>query len=95
MTRRLLPRYSTFSTVDDYFREDEITAAGLAALTVRTVLVAAANDAVFPVRRLYGLAGSPNLELCIHCTGGHMGFVDLFPSRHWLPGEVLTLIRDR
>ncbi len=95
MTKWLLPRYSAFSTIEDYFREYEVTAADLAALTVQTVIVAAANDAVSPVRDLYELAGSPNLELRIHRTGGHMGFVDLFPYRHWLPDEVLALIRDR
>ncbi len=94
MTRWLLPRYSTFATIDAYFSKYDVTRAHLDELEVKTAIVAAVNDAVIPVSDLYALEGSPNLTLRIYRTGGHMGFVDLFPYRHWLPDEVLALIRD-
>ncbi len=46
-----------------------------------------------PVRDLYMLEQHEYLKVAIHPVGGHMGFVDIFPYRRWLPHAVLEELR--
>lgn len=93
MTEWLVHNHSDYTNADEYFQHYAVASAATTSLTVRTTIVTAMNDAVIPVADLYALAPHPLLALRIHRTGGHMGFVDLFPYRHWLPQEIVRLIQ--
>ncbi|MGL4650721.1 MAG: YheT family hydrolase [Caldilineaceae bacterium] len=94
MTARVTPRYSPWATEEEYFAHYAIGNEALTDLRVATTVIAAADDRVIPVRDIYRLEPHDHLKVQIHRTGGHMGFVDIFPYRRWLPQAVLAELRD-
>ena len=79
-----------FATVDDYFRAYAVLGDDLANLTVRTTIITAADDPVVPVVDFYALAPHPLLDIQIHPTGGHCGFIDAPPLRFLMPEMILA-----
>lgn len=80
MTEWLVRNHSDYANAGTLLSNiTQFPRARTASLTVRTTIVSAMNDVVIPVANLYALAPHPLLALRIHHTGGHMGFVDLFP----------------
>ena len=61
----------------------------LAQLTVRTTILTARNDPVIPVVDFYTLAPHPLLDVQIHASGGHCGFIDAPPVRHRMADLIL------
>jgi hypothetical protein len=55
---------------------------------VPTTVIAAEDDAVIPVSDFREFTEHDYFHMHIHKTGGHMGFVDIFPYRRWLPTVV-------
>lgn len=95
MTEWLIPRYSTFSSADEYFAAYAVTGGATATLRVPTVVITAANDPVIPVADFFALAPSPYLRIQIHPTGGHVGFLNASsPLRHCLPDLVLAELAE-
>jgi predicted alpha/beta-fold hydrolase len=90
MTEWLVRGYTEYGSADTYFAEYAVLGSALAGLCVSTTIITAANDEVIPVADFYGLAPSPYLQIQIHPTGGHVGFLDLSPLRHCLPEMVLA-----
>lgn len=93
MTEWLVRALDLFADADDYFAHYRVAPQDIEPLNVRTTIITAENDAVIPVADIRALPAHPMLDVRIHPTGGHMGFVDVFPVRHWLPGAVLQAIR--
>lgn len=98
MTEWLLQRYGhlarqDFRTADDYFAAYAVPHHALNDLRVRTTIITAMDDPVIPVVDFYALAPHPLLDVQIHETGGHMGFVDAMPVRHRLPDLVMAELR--
>ncbi|MDQ3249061.1 MAG: alpha/beta fold hydrolase [Chloroflexota bacterium] len=83
-------RYGDFANAKEYFNAYRVTSDALQSLTVPTTIITAQDDPVIPVADFYALAPHPLLDVQIHATGGHVGFVDIFPLRHRLP----TLLLD-
>lgn len=99
MTDWIIERYGHlshghFRTADDYFRTYSVPFDGFAHLTVPTTILAAANDPVIPVVDFYALAPHPLLDIQIHPTGGHCGFMDVLPLRHRMPALVLAALEQ-
>lgn len=90
MTEWLVTRYAGYESSDAYFAAYSVLNGALAGLRVPTTIITAANDGVIPVADFYGLAPNPYLQIQIHPTGGHVGFLDLVPLRHCLPDMVLA-----
>lgn len=91
MTQWLVTRYTDFASADAYFAAYAVLGNALAGLKVPTTIITAANDNVIPVADFYGLAPNANLQIQIHPTGGHVGFLDISsPLRHCLPEMVLV-----
>ncbi len=78
-------RYGTFQSADEYFAAYTVTPTALAGLTVPTTIISALDDPVIDVADFYALPTHPLLEIQLHPSGGHVGYVDLFPLRHHLP----------
>ena len=89
LTDRLVRMFGLFPDAEAYFTAYGVRGAAFEDLRVPTHIITAANDAVIPVVDFYALKPHPLLDLEIHPTGGHVGFVDGLPLRHRLPAMVL------
>ena len=78
-----------FQNADEYFAAYSILGDTLTALTVRTTIITAKNDPVIPVVDFYTLSPHPLLDVQIHATGGHCGFIDAPPVRHRMADLIL------
>ncbi len=79
----------SFRNADEYFAAYAVLGDALTTLTVRTTILTAQNDPVIPVIDFYELAPHPLLDVQIHPTGGHCGFVDAPPVRHRMADLIL------
>jgi len=84
--------YGDFRTATEYFAQYAVPAAELAQLTVPVTLIAAMDDPVIDAADLMAFAPHPLLDRQLHPTGGHVGFVSIFPFQHHLPTMVLQAL---
>ncbi len=89
MTEALVRDYSQWQNAQEYFDHYSVSPQMVAGLRVPTTIIAARDDAVIPIADIEAFAPSANVDIQITETGGHMGFVDVFPYRRWLPGAIL------
>lgn len=96
MTDWLVQQYGDhcggFHNADEYFNAYRVNDHAFSALTVPTTIITALNDPVIPVNDFFTLAPHPLLDIQIHPSGGHVGFVDIFPLQHKLPGLLLDAL---
>lgn len=83
-----------FRNADEYFAAYAVLGDALTSLTVRTTIITAMNDPVIPVMDFYALAPHPLLDVQIHPTGGHCGFIDAPPVRHRMVDLILPELMD-
>jgi len=86
------PRYGSFRSADEYFAAYTVTPAAMQTLAVPTTIISATDDPVIDAADFYALAPHPLLDVQLHPSGGHVGYVDLFPLRHHLPQLVLAAL---
>ncbi len=99
MTERIIERYSQrlggFQSANDYFASYAVPLAELRDLTVATEIITALDDPIINAADFVDLPSNPKLGFQPHPTGGHVGYVNLFPTQHYLPQLVLqSLIGD-
>lgn len=93
MTRTFVRNHTAYPDEMAYFASYAITPAMIRALSTPTTMIAAADDPIIPVADFQPLAHlNPQLHLSIQPYGGHVGFIDLFPFRHWTGEAVLALL---
>jgi predicted alpha/beta-fold hydrolase len=90
VTDRLIRKFGLFDSADAYFKTYTLTGDSLASVTVPTSILTAVNDAIIPAAEFYTLPANPRLNIELHPSGGHVGFVDIMPLRHRLPEMVLA-----
>ena len=94
MTDTFIRHYSPYPDAMAYFERYAVTPAMMAALTSPVTMVTAVDDPVVPVSDFAAFQDiSPWLHLTIQPYGGHVGFIDLFPYRHWL-NEAAAAVLD-
>ncbi len=91
-----IPRYTGYPDSDSYYREYTITPQMAETFTVPTTIITAADDPIIPVRDFapFRTLNNPNLTLAIQKYGGHVGFVDIFPTRHWITSAIETIVQN-
>ena len=93
MTEWLVENYSTTHTsADEYFASYAVKPESLADLTVPLTVLTARDDNVIPAADFEALPADPLLQIHMHDFGGHVGFADIFPFRHYLPQMVLEVL---
>lgn len=92
LVRRYGHYYGNFGTADEYFAAYTVQAAELALLTVPVTIISAMDDPVIDATDLIAYPSHPLLVRHLHPTGGHVGFVNIFPFQHHLPTMVLDAL---
>ena len=99
MTEWLIQRYSnqhgSFKNAAEYFHAYSVDQRAFQTLDVATTIITAENDPVIPVADFYAIPPHPLLKVQIHPSGGHVGFVDIFPLRHRLPLLLLEALEGK
>lgn len=83
-----------FLSVEDYYTRSS-SAQFLKQIQVPTLLIAAADDPMIPVASFQNLALSPQVQLHIAASGGHLGFIGRQgsdPDRRWLDWRIVDWI---
>lgn len=98
MTERVIVRYGKrfgdFRTADEYFAEYAVTPKSLDQLRVPTTIITSQDDPIIPATDFRDLPAHPLLSLQLHPTGGHVGYVSLFPTEHYLPEIILRVLKN-
>jgi predicted alpha/beta-fold hydrolase len=83
MTQRLLERYSSYSSADEYFAGYAFDGRDLQKIQIPTILITAEDDPVIPVADFYKLPPNPCVRRIIHPNGGHNGFLQNIQGSTW------------
>lgn len=95
MTERFVRDCSPYPNARAYFEHYTIRPEMMAALTSSTTMVTAADDPIVPAGDFYPFQTvSPYLRVSIQPYGGHVGFIQFFPVRYWLPEAVLAILEN-
>ncbi len=89
MTEHLVRETGLFPDAQTYFDGYTLHGDAFQDLAVPTRIITSKDDAVVPVADFYEIEPHPLLTLQIHETGGHCGFVDLFPLRQLMSEMIL------
>lgn len=92
LVRHYAHAFGDFQTADEYFAAYAVQADELAHLTVPVTMISAMDDPVIDANDLLAFKPHPLLVRHLHPTGGHVGFVNIFPLQHHLPGMVLDAL---
>ncbi|RLT41006.1 MAG: alpha/beta fold hydrolase [Chloroflexi bacterium] len=92
MTEWMLQHYSPYPDAESYFAAYAIPPDRLRQLTVPVTIVTAADDPIIPADDFYRLPSHPLLRVRVLASGGHVGYTDLFPLRHFLAPMALEIL---
>ena len=93
MTEAFVAKYSPYPNVLAYFDSYTVAPEMMAALRSPVTIITAADDPIVPVADFYPFDDvSPYLQVHIQPYGGHVGFIDIFPRRHWSIETALTIL---
>ena len=93
ITERVIPRYTPFRDVLDYFRTYTLAGADFSRLAVDVTILAAEDDPVIPVDDFRTLRGDDRLRVLVERYGGHCGFLQDLRLRVWFEGVLEETIR--
>jgi predicted alpha/beta-fold hydrolase len=94
LTEIFVREYTPFESVEAYFDSYTVRYDAFENLTVSTRIITAIDDAIVPVTDFYCFAPHPLLNIEIMPSGGHVGYMNLWPLRHVLPDLVLAHLGD-
>lgn len=93
MTEAFMP-FSPYMSALDYLKSYAVTPAMLAELQSPVTIITATDDPVVPVKDFDALRGvSPYLTPSIQPYGGHVGFINILPYRHWICQAVDAILQ--
>ncbi|MEW5957437.1 MAG: alpha/beta fold hydrolase [Chloroflexota bacterium] len=95
MTEAFVSGHSPYPNAQAYFDRYTITPEMITGLRRPVTILATADDPIIPAgdfASLYNL--NPRLQLYLQPYGGHVGFIDRFPRRSWLPSAVMALLEN-
>lgn len=93
MNQALIPRYTEFENVNDYFDAYAISGDKLADTIAPCYLHFATDDPIIPVSGVGGLPDSPMIDITITDYGGHCGFIQNWQGQNWQNKRLLQLIK--
>ena len=94
ITERVIPRYTPFRDVLEYFHTYRLAGADFSRLAVSATILASEDDPVIPVDDFRTLRGNDRLRVFIERYGGHCGFLQNLRLRVWFEDLIERIIRD-
>jgi hypothetical protein len=94
ITERVIPRYTPFRDVLEYFNTYRLAGADFSRLAVPATILASEDDPVIPVDDFRTLRGNDRLRVFIERYGGHCGFLQNLRLRVWFEDLIERIIRD-
>ena len=92
LSEQVIPRYTPFATLDEYFAGYTLRGEHLAEIGVPTTIVTAADDPIVSIVDFRTLPRTPALSVEIQPSGGHCGYI-LGPTlRSWLESRIATIL---
>jgi len=82
-----------FQGAADYFENYGVSNSTLQPMATPTTIIAAADDPIIPIADFHEFSPHPLVDIHIHPTGGHVGFIDLLPVRHHLPDLLMETLQ--
>ena len=92
MNQNLIPRYTAFKDIDDYFDAYAITGDTLEKTVCPCYLHFAKDDMIIPWQGITQLADNPDLDITVTEHGGHCGFVSNWKFDSWQDTRTLELM---
>lgn len=93
MNEHLVPQYTDFKNLNDYFDAYAIDGEALANTVCPCYLHFAQDDMIIPVDGANLLAANPNLHITITEHGGHCGFIKNWKFDSWQDDRALEIIQ--
>jgi len=92
MTEAFIP-FSPYPNAMTYLDSYAVTPEMMAELQSPATIITSADDPIVPVADFDSFCGvSPYLEIFVQSYGGHVGFIDIFPVRHWINKAIFTIL---
>ena len=92
MNRQLVPIYTPFATMEEYFEAYAITGDVLARTVCPCYLHFSRDDMMIPYQDIELLADNPHLHITLTEKGGHCGFLMNWKLDSWQDVRVLELV---
>ena len=92
MNEILVPKFTGFDVVDDYFAAYAISGDVMRETVCPCYLHFAADDSIIPIQAVSELASNPKLDITITDRGGHCGYIDNWKWDCWQDSRTLELI---
>lgn len=92
MTDQIMPLYSDFPRMEDYFNAYRVDPDDLARIPVPVDIVTARDDGMIPERDVRRLHLSPGSRMIIHDHGGHNGFFQSLGGPTWYDEHIGDLL---
>ncbi|NPV03418.1 MAG: alpha/beta fold hydrolase [Syntrophaceae bacterium] len=93
ITERVIPRYTPFRDVLEYFRTYTLTGADFSRLPLDVTILASEDDPVIPVEDFRTLRGNDRLRVLVERYGGHCGFLQDLRLRVWFEDVLEDAVR--
>jgi predicted alpha/beta-fold hydrolase len=92
MNKELIPSYTAYQDVEEYFAAYAITGDFLASTICPCYLHFAKDDMIIPYQDVELLADNPDLDITITEKGGHCGFIMNWKFESWQDHRTLELL---
>jgi len=94
LNHEFIPKYTSFSNVDDYFHAYAISGSILDSTIAPCYLHFAEDDMIIPVKGVEQLSKNSNVNVYVTKYGGHCGFISNWKGESWQDLRVLEIIRQ-
>ncbi len=92
MNQQLIPKYTAFKSLDDYFDAYAISGDRLDKLIAPCHLYFAEDDMIIPVAGVKELSSNPNVHVTVTKHGGHCGYISNWRGDCWQDQTALDII---
>jgi len=92
MNEQLIPRYTGFKSVDEYFNAYALNAKNMSRTICPCYLHFSKDDMIIPVQGASELSNNDNLHITVTEYGGHCGFLSNWKLDSWQDERALEII---
>lgn len=94
MNARLIPKYTAFKSLDDYFDAYAISGSRLDNTIAPCHLFFAQDDMIIPVEGVKDLSDNPDVHVTVTAYGGHCGYISNWRGDCWQDQKTLEIIQN-